>query len=98
MQITVDLRNQVITCIPCYLQSCSVLEDRLFERGFQLIVLPPDENGFSLHKGDLCDAVCLHYGCSLPYLLTECICATFFTGNYFSLVPTVVIQLLAIMV
>ena len=37
-----------------------------------LTVLPLDEHGFSLQKGDFHDAVCLCYGWSLPYLPTEC--------------------------
>ena len=41
-----------------------------------------DEHGFSLHKGDFCDAVCLRYGWSLPHLPTECICGASFTVNH----------------
>ena len=47
-----------------------------------LTVLPLDEHEFSLHKGDFRDAVCLHYGWSLPHLPTECICGTSFTVNH----------------
>ena len=35
-----------------------------------LTVLPLDEHGFSLHKGDFCDAVCLCYSWPLPHLPT----------------------------
>ena len=47
-----------------------------------LTVLPLDEHGFSLHKGDFCDAVCLRYGWPLPHLPTECICGTSFNVNH----------------
>ena len=47
-----------------------------------LTVLPLDEHGFSLHKGDFRDAVCLRYGWSLPHLPTECICGASFTVDH----------------
>ena len=63
----------------------------MFERGFQLIDCFTPGNGFSLHKGDLCDAVCLCYGYSMPCLPTECIYDASFTVDHFSLVPMVVV-------
>ena len=47
-----------------------------------LTVLPLDEHGFLLHKGDFCDAVCLRYGWSLPHLPMECICGASFTVDH----------------
>ena len=47
-----------------------------------LTVLPLDEHGFSLHKGDFGDAVCLRYGWPLPHLPTECICGASFTVEH----------------
>ena len=47
-----------------------------------LTVLPLDEHGFSLHKGDFRDAVCLRYGWPLPHLPTECICGASFTVEH----------------
>ena len=47
-----------------------------------LTVLPLDEHGFSLQKGDFRDAVCLRYGWSLPHLPTECICGASFTVDH----------------
>ena len=47
-----------------------------------LTVLSLDEHGFSLHKGDFHDAVCLYYGWSLPHLTTECICGASFTVDH----------------
>ena len=47
-----------------------------------LTVLPLDEHGFSLHKGDFRDAVCLRYGWPLPHLPTECICGASFTVDH----------------
>ena len=39
-----------------------------------LTVLPLDEHGFSLHKGDFRDAVCLRYGWPLLYLNSNRVC------------------------
>lgn len=47
-----------------------------------LSVLPLDEHGFSLHKGDFRDAVCLRYGWSLSYLPTECVCGVSFSVEH----------------
>ena len=47
-----------------------------------LTVLPLDEHGFSLHKGDFRDAVCLPYGWPLLHLPTECACGTSFTVDH----------------
>ena len=47
-----------------------------------LTVLPLNEDGFSLNKGDFCDAVCLRYGWPLPHLPTECICGASFTVDH----------------
>ena len=47
-----------------------------------LTVLPLDEHGFSLHKGDFRDAVCLRYGWPLSHLPTECICGASFTVDH----------------
>ena len=47
-----------------------------------LTVLPLDEHGFSLHKGDFRDAVCLRYGWPLPHLPMECVCGTSFTVEH----------------
>ena len=47
-----------------------------------LTVLPLDEHGFSLHKGDFRDAVCLRYGWPLLHLPTECICGASFTVDH----------------
>ena len=47
-----------------------------------LTVLPLDEYGFSLHKGDFRDAVCLCYGWPLPHLPMECVCGTSFTVEH----------------
>ena len=47
-----------------------------------LTVLPLDEHGFSLHKGDFRDAVCLRYGLSLSHLPMECICGASFTVDH----------------
>ena len=42
------------------------------------VMMPIDEHGFSLHKSDFRDAVCLRYGWPLPHLHTDCICGTSF--------------------
>ena len=47
-----------------------------------LTALPLDEHGFSLHKGDFRDAVCLRYGWPLSHLPTECICGASFTVDH----------------
>ena len=47
-----------------------------------LTVLPLDEHGFSLHKGDFRDAVCLRYGWPLLHLPTECVCGTSLTVDH----------------
>ena len=47
-----------------------------------LTALPLDEHGFSLHKGDFRDAVCLRYGWLLSHLPTECICGASFTVDH----------------
>ena len=47
-----------------------------------LTVLPLDDHAFSIHKGDFHDAVCLHYGWSLPHIPTECICGASFTVDH----------------
>ena len=39
-----------------------------------LSILPLDEFGFSLHKGEFQDALCLRYGWSLPYVSSSCTC------------------------
>ena len=47
-----------------------------------LIVLPLDEHGISLHKGDFCDAVCLRYDWPLPHLPMKCICGVSITVDH----------------
>ena len=47
-----------------------------------LTILPLDEHGFSLRKGDFRDAVCLRYGWPLSHLPTECICGASFTVDH----------------
>ena len=47
-----------------------------------MTVLPLDEHGFSLHKGDFRDAVCLRYGWPLLHLPTECVCGTLLTVDH----------------
>ena len=50
-----------------------------------LIVMPLDEHGFSLHKGDFHDAVCFRYGWPLLHLPTECVkcvCGTSLTVDH----------------
>uniref|UniRef100_A0A1X7U7Y2 Uncharacterized protein n=1 Tax=Amphimedon queenslandica TaxID=400682 RepID=A0A1X7U7Y2_AMPQE len=46
------------------------------ERGASswLTVLPIKEHGFTLHKGDFRDTLCLRYGWSPPLLLSHCVC------------------------
>ena len=36
-----------------------------------LSVSPLDQHGFSIHKGDFCDAAYLRYGCSLPQMYLQ---------------------------
>ena len=47
-----------------------------------LTILPLDEHGFSLCKGDFRDAVSLRYGWPLSHLPTECICGASFTVDH----------------
>ena len=47
-----------------------------------LTVLPLDEHGFSLHKGDFRDAVCLRYGWPLSHLPSDCVCGASFTVDH----------------
>jgi len=54
----------------------------LKEASSWLNVPPIDEHGFSLHKSNFQDAVCLQYGWPLPHLPTECICGTSFTVKH----------------
>ena len=46
------------------------------ERGASswLSALPIREHGFTLHKGDFRDALCLRYGWIPPYLSSHCVC------------------------
>ena len=47
-----------------------------------LTVLPLDEHGFSLHKGDFRDAICLRYGWPLSHLPSDCVCGASFTVDH----------------
>uniref|UniRef100_A0A1X7TEM9 Uncharacterized protein n=1 Tax=Amphimedon queenslandica TaxID=400682 RepID=A0A1X7TEM9_AMPQE len=54
------------------------------ERGASswLTVLPIKEHGFTLHKGDFRDALCLRYGWSPPLLPSHCVCGHNFSVEH----------------
>ena len=78
---TEDLAVSLHLLLPTELQCARELA-RLKGASSWLTVLPVDEHGFSLHKGDFRDAVCLCYGWPLPHLPTECICGASFTVEH----------------
>ena len=59
------------------------------ERGSSswLSVLPLDDHGFSLHKGDFRDALCLRYGWSLPHTPAKCNCGSPFSVDHAMICP-----------
>ena len=58
--------------------------DASSERGASswLTVLPIKEHGFTLHKGDFRDALCLRYGWSPPLLPSHCVCGHSFSVDH----------------
>ena len=52
-----------------------------------LSVLPLDDHGFSLHKGDFRDALCLRYGWSLPHTPAKCNCGSPFSVDHAMICP-----------
>ena len=53
-----------------------------------LTVLPLQQHGFSLHKSEFCDALCLRYGWCPPYLTDFCLCSERFTIDHSLSCPT----------
>ena len=47
-----------------------------------LSVIPVAQHGFSLHKTDFTDALCLRYGWSPPHLPSHCVCGKAFTISH----------------
>ena len=47
-----------------------------------LSILPLDEFGFSLYKGEFRDALCLRYGWSLPNVSSSCPCGMSFSVDH----------------
>ena len=76
--------------LPSHLQSAA---DHASEKGSSswVTALPIADHGFTLHKGDFRDALCLRYNWTLPHLPTSCVCGagltvehalTYLTGGY----------------
>ena len=47
-----------------------------------LSVLPVEEHGFHLSKGDFRDALCMRYGWMLPNLPSKCVCGSAFNVDH----------------
>ena len=72
-----------------YNQSTKALCRSAKERGSSswLSVLPLDDHGFALHKGDFQDALCLRYGWSLLHTPAKCNCGSSFSVDHAMVCP-----------
>jgi len=53
-----------------------------FQANFQASVLPLEQYGISLHKGEFIDAICLRYGFTPSLLPSHCVCGKDFTLSH----------------
>ena len=80
-QSQVDITESVLAYSPVSLRQ--TLEYCKEKRASSwLSAIPIEQHRFALHKTDLTDALCLHYGWSLSHLPSHCVCGKAFSVSH----------------